>query len=176
MEFVLELRKVMASHNYMMAIRDDFQSLLVKPVIILTEKRIIQEPIETFVRKRAFGAIVECVQNICRPGQSKFKKKAILLVSKTDKYFVINAGNIVTLSEKEKWSGWLMAWENSDINQLKLELLSLKRSKTGFNRTEMEKMAVLNILIKAEKNFSFTFHPMIGNEFLFEIEIKISYK
>lgn len=173
MEFALDLAQIMTRNNYLLAVRDDFQSILVKPVLNLTERKLDQEPIDSYVRNRVFGAIVECVQNICRNDQQGSKKNGVLLLSKSDNYFVINAGNLVDSQTQKNWLIQLDNWMNSDRDSLKKELLTLKKSTTELDRSSLEKMALLDLIIKSDKNISYTASP-VDDLFLLELEIKIA--
>ena len=64
MEYTYTLQKIMAESNYLLAIRDNFESLLSKSVFSIVESQISNDKLDVNIKNRIFSVVVECVQNI----------------------------------------------------------------------------------------------------------------
>ena len=87
MEYTYTLQKLMAESNYLLAIRDNFESLLSKSVFSIVESQISNDNLDVNIKNRIFSVVVECVQNICSNDKAhSTSKNSILLMIQFSKY------------------------------------------------------------------------------------------
>ena len=176
MEFVLELQKLMIKNNYLIAVRDNFENLLAKSVLKITDKKIREEPVEIHVKNRVFSVIVECVQNICSPNFEttiKNKKDSVLLMNKVQNGYQIFAGSRVETNQKERLEQLLFRLRNLNIGgikELKKEVLKMD----DLSADNQEKLTFIELFLRSDGNISFFFDNEESDTHFFMVQIELT--
>ena len=76
----------MSKSNDLLAIRDNFESLLSKSVFSIVESQMNSNNLEVSVKNRIFSVVVECVQNICSNDVVDATSKNSILVDWQEDY------------------------------------------------------------------------------------------
>lgn len=175
MEFVLELQNLMVRNNYLISIRDNFETLLAKSVLKITDTRIKIEDVEKQVKNRVFSVIVECVQNVCSAENNDcFKKDSVLLMNKVDNGYQIAAGTRVNLERKERLSNLLKDLETKSIQEIKKNKLKILSNRTALTPELQDELTFMELYVRSDRNISFYFdEDNEGSFFMIKIDITI---
>lgn len=174
MKFANDLYAIMARQKYMLCIRDEFHGLVMRSVFNLTENHIEEENVETFVRNRVFGTIVECVQNVCRHGIAETgNKNATLLLSRNNGIFTIQTITLITHDTQKRFLAILEKWSGTDQDELKEEILRIKLNTEKLEKEVLEEITIMDIMIKSNGAFAYSFEPTENNNYHFKMKICI---
>ena len=128
MEYTYTLQKIMAESNYLLAIRDNFESLLSKSVFSIVESQISNDKLDVNIKNRIFSVVVECVQNICSNDKAhSTTKNSILLLNKVDYGHNIVVGTKLNEERKLRLEKILTEISTSSIEELKIKRKSMER-------------------------------------------------
>jgi hypothetical protein len=174
MAFTLHLQQLMANDNYLIAIRDNFENILIKSVLKITANKIQKEEIEEHIKKRIFSVIVECVQNICRSDKDVQKEKnSILLLNKTTVGYKVIAGSNIN-SERKKRLELLMNHLNSKTNlELNQQWTLMLMDKANLTKEKKEDLALFYLYMKSDRNVKYYIDDDINGNYFFMIQIEI---
>lgn len=174
MEFVLELQNQMAKNNYLLAIRDNFENILSKSILKMTERRINAENLQLNVKNRVFGAIVECVQNICNTSNNVDGRNSLLLLNKSNDGFRIVAGTIFNDFRKSRFQKHLTDLMNATDSEIKeIKKRELKEYDPS-NENSREILALIDLFTRSGGKISYSFHQLSDENTYFILEIDIT--
>ena len=165
----------MARSNYLLAIRDNFESLLSKSVFSIVESQMNAEALDVNVKNRIFSVVVECVQNICTNDLvSATSKNSILLLNKVEDGHKIVVGTKLTNERKERLSLILDEVSSLSSEALKTKKKEILSSKTTLDEIQKESLALIDMFNRSSGNINYHFeNDNDGNSFLI-IEIQIT--
>lgn len=176
MKFVPELQKIMVNDNYLIAIRDNFENLLIKSVLKITDQKLQSEVADLNVKNRIFSVVVECVQNICKKDGEKTddnKKDSILLINKINEGFRIVAGTKIDQIRKERLSGLLDDLSCSSNETIKNKWRGVLTDDSGLNTGNKEQLALIELYLRSEGNVNYVFEKEEDDLYYFMIQIEI---
>ena len=172
MKFTLEVQKIMASHNYLIAIRDNFENLMSKSVLKLANRRIQSEQINTSVKNRIFWIVVECVQNICQTEQKE--KDSLLLLHKVNDGFEVIAGSQIDNMQKERYDKLLFELGSLNLQGVKELWKEALHDKSELDKIKKEKLAIIDVHLLAQGHVKYHFEENENGSSFFTVQIKIS--
>jgi hypothetical protein len=177
MAFTLQLQQLMVNDNYLIAIRDNFENILIKSVLKITTHKIEKEEIEEHIKKRIFGVIVECLQNICKTdNEIQVVKNSILLLQKSTNGYSIIAGSPIDLKSKERLKTLMDGLSIKTYTELKEEWRSAMIDRSQFDSEKRENLALLDLHLRSNGNVKYFFDDHSENNYFFMIQIEITNK
>ena len=177
MEYTYTLQKIMAESNYLLAIRDNFESLLSKSVFSIVESQISNDKLDVNIKNRIFSVVVECVQNICSNDKAhSTTKNSILLLNKVDYGHNIVVGTKLNEERKLRLEKILTEISTSNIEELKIKRKSIISSRTNLEEYQKEILALIDMFIRSSGKVKYHFQGEDGNDCFLIIEIEISNK
>ncbi len=175
MVFTLQLQQLMANDNYLIAIRDNFENILIKSVLKITSNKIDKEEIEEHIKKRIFGVIVECLQNICKTdNEVQVEKNSILLLKKSSNGYNIIAGSSIDLKRKERLKTLMEALSAKTNIELKDEWRSSIKDRSQFDDAKRENLALLDLYLRSNGNIKYYFDDHSENNCFFMVQVEIT--
>jgi len=177
MEYTYTLQKIMAESNYLLAIRDNFESLLSKSVFSIVESQISNDKLDVNIKNRIFSVVVECVQNICSNDRAhSTTKNSILLLNKVDFGHNIVVGTKLNQERKNRLEQILTEISVSSIEELKNKRKSIISSRSNLEEYQKEILALIDMFIRSAGKVKYHFQGEDGNDCFLIIEIEISNK
>lgn len=175
LDYTVKLQKIMADSGYLLAIRDNFESLLTKSVFSIVEAQLKNNESDTSLKKKIFSVVVECVQNICFTTVShSTEKNSILLFNKIENGHKIIVGSLISEEKKDRLNHFLEELSNSSIEELKSKRTELLSSKIEFNESHKENLALMEMYIRSKSKIKYHFQELENNKSFLIIEIEIS--
>ena len=157
--------------------KGDFNQELVNAIVSLIEgvPEISDEPI--FLKTRMSGAIVECLQNICRHGagfgESIKMKPGIILISKGKDEYIIGIGNPILNSKVKSLRYYLDKVNNLDKEELKKFHKEVLVNAELYGKYGAD-LGLINMARKSHKKFEFDFRQLDDKYTFFSFEIYVS--
>lgn len=165
------------SSNMLLMFKGDFNQELINSIVSLIEEipEISDEPV--VLKTRMSGAVVECLQNICRHGESlgdnvKMKPGIILIRKGVDEY-VIGIGNPILASKVESLHKYLDKVNNLDKEELKKFHKEVLVNSELYGKYGAD-LGLINMARKSSQKFEFDFRKLDDKYFFFSFEICIS--
>ena len=175
MEYTYTLQKLMAESNYLLAIRDNFESLLSKSVFSIVESQISNDNLDVNIKNRIFSVVVECVQNICSNDKAhSTSKNSILLLNKVDVGHNIVVGTKLNNERKNRLEQILTEISTSSIDELKIKRKNIISTRAGLEESQKEVLALIDMFIRSTGKVKYYFQGEDGNDCFLIIEIEIS--
>ncbi|MFH1320126.1 MAG: SiaB family protein kinase [Bacteroidota bacterium] len=164
-------------NNILLMFKGDFNQELITSLVLLIKglPEITRENV--IVRNRIAGAVVECLQNICRHGESSKKdgemEAGLILISKRKEDYIISTGNTVLSSSVESLRYYL-----NKVNSLNKKELKEFHKEVLINTELFGKygadLGLINLARKSNEKFKFDFHKFDDKYYFFSFEISIS--
>ena len=177
MEYTYTLQKLMAESNYLLAIRDNFESLLSKSVFSIVESQISNDKLDVNIKNRIFSVVVECVQNICSNDKAhSTSKNSILLLNKVDYGHNIVVGTKLNEERKLRLEQILTEISTSSIEELKIKRKDIISTRSNLEESQKEILALIDMFIRSAGKVKYHFGDDTGNDCFLIIEIEISNK
>jgi hypothetical protein len=89
-DFVENIHNYMNKQRFMLSYRGSISQSITKSILLMTEKKMDLEHEENSVKKKVFGVMVECLQNICKPQSINKNKDAVVMIAKHCLYWQRN--------------------------------------------------------------------------------------
>jgi len=165
------------SNNILFMFKGDFNQELVNSIVKVVNGLADLSHENVMVRNRMTGTIIECLQNICRHGESvdggSILKPGIILLRKTDNEYVLDIGN----SLMTKRVGQLQDYIDR-VNEMNDEDLRTFH-KDVLVKTELfgkfgADLGLINVARKAKRGFRYAFREISDRYSFFSLEISIS--
>jgi hypothetical protein len=167
MNYTLELQKVMTEGHYLIALRDNFENLLSRSVLNIIERKIDGEEIDSTMKNKIFGVVVECVQNICSSEeQNASRKDSVLLIRRVDNGYMIEVGTLIHGDRKQRLDDLinnLIHMDEVSMRQQKNDILSVRDELTLEQR---DFLALTDIRLRSEGNMKYRMEEHDGTHFL----------
>ena len=177
MEYTYTLQKLMAESNYLLAIRDNFESLLSKSVFSIVESQISNDKLDVNIKNRIFSVVVECVQNICSNDKAhSTSKNSILLLNKVDYGHNIVVGTKLNEERKLRLEQILTEISTSSIEELKIKRKDIISTRSNLEESQKEILALIDMFIRSAGKVKYHFEDDTGKDCFLIIEIEISNK
>jgi len=94
---IYDIYKTMSDNKIILIYQGLFDQVMIKSVIAMTEKKLIQENIEEGLRRKLFNVMVEGLQNICKhqvvAGENL--QNPFLMIGKEDSSYNVVTGNFI---------------------------------------------------------------------------------
>lgn len=174
MEYTFKLQKLMAESNYLLAIRDNFESLLSKSVFSIVESQMKNDNVDVNIKNRIFSVVVECVQNICSNDTvHSTSKNSILLLNKISDGHKIVVGTKLNQERKNRLDVILNEITHSSVEELKNKKKAIISTRADLDETQKENLALIDMFIRSAGKVKYHYDGEGDNCFLI-IEIEIS--
>lgn len=174
MKYTYDLQRIMAESNYLLALRDNFESILSKSVFAIIESQMNNEDVDFNVKNKIFGVVVECVQNICNNDiVDRAKKNSILLLNKLTDGHKIVVGTKLSDSRKQRLEKLLKEIGDSNSEQLKEKRKEILSSRSQLEDEQKESLALIDMFIRSTGQVKYYFDNGTEESFLI-IEIIIA--
>ncbi len=175
MEYTFNLQKLMAKSNYLLAIRDNFESLLSKSVFSIVESQMKNDNLDVNIKNRIFSVVVECVQNICSNDIAhSTSKNSILLLNKLDEGHKIVVGTKLNKERKDRLDIILSEISNSTIEELKVKKKNIISTRSDLDEAQKENLALIDMFIRSAGKVNYHYDGENGDNCFLIIEIEIS--
>lgn len=95
---IYDLYKIMFDNKIILIYQGAFDQEMVKSVISMTEKKLIQDNTDENLRKKLFNIMVEGLQNICKHqvDLNSFENNPFLIISNNGDSFDVVTGNLIS--------------------------------------------------------------------------------
>lgn len=95
---IYDLYKVMYDNKIILIYQGAFDQEMIKSVVSMTEKKLIQDNTSETLRKKLFNIMVEALQNICKHQLEldTFDHNPFLIITNNDDYFDVVTGNLIS--------------------------------------------------------------------------------
>lgn len=175
MEYVLELQRLMVRNNYLISIRDNFETLLAKSVLKITDTRIKEENIDKQIKNRVFSVIVECVQNVCsKDSKDLLNKDSVLLMNKVENGYQILAGTGVDQNRRDRLTDLLEDLESKSIDAIKKDRLKILSDRSTLTQEMQDQLTFMELFVRSNRGINFFFDETEeGIFFMIKIDITI---
>ncbi len=175
MEYTFNLQRLMAKSNYLLAIRDNFESLLSKSVFSIVESQMKNDNVDVNIKNRIFSVVVECVQNICSNDTAhSTSKNSILLLNKIDEGHKIVVGTKLNQERKDRLDIILAEISSSTLDELKAKKKSIISTRADLDETQKENLALIDMFIRSAGKVKYHYDGENGDNCFLIIEIEIS--
>lgn len=165
----------MSKSNDLLAIRDNFESLLSKSVFSIVESQMNSNDIDVNVKNRIFSVVVECVQNICNNDVvDATSKNSILVLNKESEGYKIVVGTKLNNDRKERLSSLLNEISSLSTEELKAKKKELLSSKEGLDAGQKESLALIDMFNRSAGNINYYFENENSDNCFLIIEIQIT--
>ena len=169
-----ELFEDLQSNNILFMFKGDFNQELINSIVLLVEGLPEVNNENLLVKSRLVATLVECLQNICRHGESideyKHMRPGILVVRKVDNQFHISIGNVLSTSkvdELEKHIIDIKSKSSSELKQYKKEVL-LNTELYGKLGADF---GLIHLARKVSRGFEFKFKPIQDDYSFFALNL-----
>ena len=174
MKYTYDLQRIMAESNYLLAVRDNFESILSKSVFSIVESQMNNEDLDVNVKNKIFGVVVECVQNICNNDVvDPARKNSILLLNKLAEGHKIVVGTKLSTARKERLEKLLSEIGSSDAEKLKEKRKEILSTRGQLEDEQKEGLALIDMFIRSMGQVKYYFDETTDDSFLI-IEIIIA--
>jgi len=155
---------------------------LVDSIIIIISDKLDQLENDINVRKKVYGVLTECLQNLCnhidKVDETRINEKydvnsAVILVDTESDGYVIKTGNFIHNDRTEHLKKWL-----EEINSMNKDQLKELYNKILTNKVFSEKggggLGFVDIARKSGKKLEYTFQKIDDKYSFFSFQIKIN--
>jgi hypothetical protein len=164
-------------NNILFMFKGDFNQELINSIVLLVEGLPEVDSENLLVKSRLVAILVECLQNICRHGESmdehNHMRPGILILRKIEGKFYITIGNILSTSKVEGLEKHIIdikSKSNSQLKQFKKDVL-LNTELYGKLGADF---GLIHIARKVSKGFDFKFKKVRDNFSFFSLDLCIS--
>lgn len=172
MRYTHDLQRIMTESNYLLAVRDNFESILSKSVFAIVESQMNNEDLN--LKNKIFGVVVECVQNICNNDVvNPSRKNSTLLLNKLPQGYKVVVGTKLSSIRKERLEKLLSEIEHSDMNKLKEKRKDILSTRGKLEDEQKESLALIDMFIRSMGQIKYYFDETSEDSFLI-IEIIIA--
>jgi len=180
----LEIHKQMRMNSIALFFKGCVTFELIDSIIMIVSSRLEQLENNLGVRKRVYGVLTECLQNLCNNIESSEESKemtelnydlhsAVIMVDSNDEGYFIKTGNFVSNSKIEDLKKSI-----EGINLLSKEELREKYNKILSNKIFSEKggagLGLIDIAKKSGKKLEYDFETVDNKFSFFSFQITIS--
>jgi hypothetical protein len=174
MEYTFSLQELMAKSNYLLAIRDNFESLLSKSVFSIVESQMKNDNVDVNIKNRIFSVVVECVQNICSNDKvHSTTKNSILLLNKIEDGHAIVVGTKLNQDRKDRLDMILTEISSSSLEELKVKKKSIISTRSDLDETQKENLALIDMFIRSAGKVKYHYDGENTENCFLIIEIEI---
>lgn len=145
--FVENIHNFMSKQRFMLSYRGSISQSITKSILLMAEKKMDLENENNSVKKKVFGVMVECLQNICKPGHLDNRKDAIAMIAKSNEHYIVYIGNVIETEKKQ-----ILADKINEINLLpREELIEQYKLLLSNSLNDSNNQAVLGLIDIAKK-------------------------
>ena len=175
MEYTFILQKLMAEGNFLLAIRDNFESLLSKSVFSIVESQMKNDNVDVNTKNRIYSVVVECVQNICSNDRAhSTSKNSILLLNKIDLGHKIIVGTKLNVDRKKRLDTILLEISSLTLEELKEKKKSIISIRSDLDETQKENLALIDMYTRSAGKVKYYYDGEKEENCFLIIEIEIS--
>ena len=175
MEYTFILQKLMAEGNFLLAIRDNFESLLSKSVFSIVESQMKNDNVDLNTKNRIYSVVVECVQNVCSNDRAhSTSKNSILLLNKIDLGHKIIVGTKLNIERKNRLDSILLEISSLTLEELKEKKKSIISIRSDLDETQKENLALIDMYTRSAGNVKYYYDGEKEENCFLIIEIEIS--
>lgn len=146
-DFVENIHNYMNKQRFMLSYRGSISQSITKSILLMTEKKMDLEQEDSSVKKKVFGVMVECLQNICKPQTADKSKDAIVMIAKSNEHYIVYIGNVIASEKKE-----ILSQKINEINLLpREELKEQHKILLSNNLNDSNNQAILGLIDIAKK-------------------------
>ena len=165
------------SNNILFMFKGDFNQELVNSIVKVVNGLSDLSDENMLVRNRMTAAIIECLQNICRHGESadgdSLLKPGIILLRKTEDYFVLDIGNSLMtkrVSQLQAYIDKVNGMSDEDLRTFHKDVLV----KTELFGKFGADLGLINVARKSKRGFKYHFKKISDHYSFFSLEVAIA--
>jgi len=164
------------SNNVLFMFKGDFNQDLINSLVKLVNGMTELASEDTLVKQKLTGTIVECLQNICRHGEShsadRASKPGIILLRKLSNSYVLNIGNSLSNSKVERMKEYINKVNSLDKEGLKVFHKEVLQNTELYGKYGAD-IGLINVARNSEKKFNYNFHNINDNYSFFSLEVYV---
>ncbi|MBL4656450.1 MAG: SiaB family protein kinase [Flavobacteriales bacterium] len=165
------------SNNILFMFKGDFNQELVNSIVKVVNGLADMSDENVLVKNRMTGTIIECLQNICRHGESPEKgsllKPGIILLRKTENDYVLDIGNSLRTKEVVPLREYIDKVNGMDDDDLRTFHKDVLVKTELFGKFGAD-LGLINVARKAKRGFRYAFREISDLYSFFSLEIAIS--
>lgn len=167
---IYDLFQIMLDNKIILIYQGVFDQDMIKSVISMTEKKLVQENTDEILKKKLFNIMVEGLQNICKHQlvSSSYENNPFLIISRDADSFYVVTGNLI-LDNKIQ----LVKDKIDYVNSLNKEELKEFYKKARLNSTISDVggagLGFIDIVRKSGNPIEYKFYS-VNNEYSFFIQ------
>lgn len=159
----------MRDENILVSYKGDFAHSSIMPILKMIEENMVRNSEKTTLRRKVFLSLIELAQNIAIHGVKKDGiSEGILLLTKKNNRYSINAGNIVHTSQEKTLKKYL-----GELNEMNAEQLVTLYKKILVEGSELSSTGGGLGLLEVKRdssNLNYTFLPLDSEKSFFLIQ------
>lgn len=165
------------SNNILFMFKGDFNQELVNSIVKVVNGLADMADENVLVKNRMTGTIIECLQNVCRHGESpeegSMLKPGIILLRKRDDEYILDIGNSLKtkgVSLLQEYIDKVNSMDDEDLKTFHKDVL-LKTELFGKFGADL---GLINVARKAKRGFRYAFREISDLHSFFSLEVAIS--
>ena len=169
-----ELFEDLQNNNILFMFKGDFNQDLINSIVLLVEDLPEVNNEDLLVKSRLVATLVECLQNVCRHGESlddfKQMRPGILVIRKINNQFHISIGNVLSTSKVEELEKHIIdikSKSSAELKQYKKEVL-LNTELYGKLGADF---GLIHIARTVSRSFEFKFKPIQKDFSFFALDL-----
>lgn len=177
----LDIHKQMKLNSIALFFKGYVTFELIDSIILIVSERLEHLENDINVRKRVYGALTECLQNLCNHIENNPKMdddlnydlhSAIIMIDSDNNGYIIKTGNFIANNKVEMLNEALVEINNADKDQLKEMYNKILKQKT-FSEKGGAGLGLIDIARKSGKKLEYTFEKVDAKFSFFSFQIMI---
>lgn len=172
---IYDMFRLMHDNRLIIIYQGFFDQDIIKSMVFMTEKKLIQDSVDEGLRKKLFNIMVEGLQNICKhqlktdnPGHNPF-----LMVSAGDDHYDMSTGNLIAQDKIAVVQEKIDKINSLNKDELK-DYYKEARLKSVISEVGGAGLGFIDMARKSGNKLSYRFYPVNENYSFFILHTKIS--
>ncbi len=176
---VMQIENIMASNNIYLIWSGHISPDVGKEVLFLTETKLMEDEIESSLRKRVFGILVEILENVSRYSAERTHEKElgmpVAMIRYEDRVYSLTTGNLVTASNADRLREKLdliNSYNRDGLRELLMESLRMKPTDSGSTGN----LGLIDIAMKSSEKLLYTFEKINDSFYYYTLTVRVEDK
>ena len=174
LSFVKKMCDNMETHQFMLSYRGEISQEITKALLSMAEKRLDLSGADLNIKKKVFGVMVECLQNITKHSdKQKYVQSSLFMIGKNEDEYLVYSGNVLMTDKVHDLKTKLYR-----INAMKKEELAefykFLMKADHFSNTGGAGLGLIDMARKTGNKLDFDFEPVDENYYYFSLRTKIN--
>jgi hypothetical protein len=175
LKYVSLVRKQMNENQLMLCYRGEMSQEIVMALLNLSENKLNQTKLDTTVKTRVFGVMVECLQNITQHSEKhEYSKSNLFMIGRSDKGYIIYSGNVIRSEKVEELRSKIKTINTMSDDELKEFHKYWMKTESLSGKTEFG-LGLIHIARKTGNNLDFDFEKMDNDHHYFSLRTLVDH-